>query len=316
MGRLTRESRPGTGSGPSCDTKDGAGGASARRAFMAAAALSSIVFVSGCAKEKESFRCYDYQNGSLKVYVENGNANPRELGTETSVGRAELAVAGEPLAYFCTNSGHILYVSEDTVYIRKLSPRGGGFGVERILEYRHTAPDEYGVPGVQVVSADIWRNPDAPYERLTVATLTNTGIVQASRYSLEGVASNDPDHGLFDLTRKLRDDLRWPRGVSSATVHVLDSEEIAVVPIGERGKGSSRIFYHIAFAGDGSKPLYSRMMDIQTMKVFDNFPDLRNIFEVSEGVRFDRSLGGWIINLRGERADGSTFPIFAILTPR
>ncbi|MCI0503605.1 hypothetical protein L0Y65_02730 [Candidatus Micrarchaeota archaeon] len=311
MKRLTKGAADGIGASPRNIRAGGAG-----CAFIAGAALVGALGLCACSNERDNFRCYGFGQDSLKVYVESGRRGSSELGQELALSSPKLGVEGEPLASFCTSSGHLISVNRDKVFIRRLRYANGALSVDRILESTHTAPDEYAVPGVRVVSADIWRNPDAPYDQITIATITNTGLFQAARYSLEGVASNNPDHGLFDLTRKIQVQNRWPEhDVAAASVHVLDSEMFAVVPLGERGKGAVRGFYNIVFTGKRGTPFYSREMDIRTMKLHANFPELQNVFEISEATRYDRSLGGWIINLRGERADGSDFPIFAILTP-
>ena len=188
--------------------------------------------------------------------------------------------------------------------------------VGKVLNASHIKPDEYAEPGVRVVSADIWRNPDESWENITVATLTNTGLFQAARYSLEALASGNPDRAIFDLTGSLKKENQWPeKGVSGGIVRVLDNEMFVVIPLGKRGKGSVRSFYNIIFEGERGEPFTERTMGIRMMQLWKNNPELKNIVDISSPVRYDRSLGGWVVNLTGENQRGKLFQMFPILTP-
>jgi len=51
------------------------------------------------------------------------------------------------------------------------------------------------------------------------------------------------------------------------------------------------------------------------MQLWKNNPELKNIVDISSPVRYDRSLGGWVVNLTGENQRGKLFQMFPILTP-
>lgn len=267
-------------------------------------------------KKPPIMRCYEGR--PLMVYVQDGTSKGKELGREVSLDFSQLDIQGgeEPLAYFCTSSGHLFWVTKDTVYVRRISLEDDKLGVDKVLNASHIKPDEYAVPGVKVISADIWRNPDESWENITVATLTNTGLFQAARYSLEASATGNLDRAIFDLASSLKEENRWPeKGVSGGVVRVLDNEMFVVIPLGKKGQGSIRSFYNIIFEGERGKSFTDRTMGIRMMKLWKNNPELKNITDISSPVRYDRSLGGWIVNLTGEDQSGKLFQMFPILTP-
>lgn len=293
-------------------------GSNTLRNLALASVAAMVLPISGCKKTEPPMHCYDLDKGRLTVYVEDRAGRSKgELGSEMPMNAADLMIkdSQDPLAFFCTSSGHLLWVTKDTVYVRKLSQDNGSLKASKVLDISHISPDEYAVPGVKVISADIWRNPDARWQEITVATLTNTGLFQAARYSLEGFVKNDQDRAIFDLSRKLNPENRWPKEVAGGVVRIIDSEKFVVIPIGEKGKGEVRNFYHIALAGKPGETFYSREMKIDTMKLWMTNPELKNILGLSSPVRYDRQLGGWVANLDGEKANGETFQMFPILTP-
>jgi len=273
-----------------------------------------------CAKQTQKeppakMRCYDYQDKELKVYIEEKDQKlEAELGNERSLGFSQLEIknGNDPLAYFCTHDGYLFWITKDEVYIRKIDLQGDSFTVGEVLNAKHTQPDEYAVSGVKVISADIWRNPEEPYEKITLATLTNTGLFQSVRYSLEAIANNDIDRGITDLATIKEGP--WPKGgISNASVHVLGSEIFVIIPLGEKGKGDITVFYNLESKERG--PFYRTHALIHTFALTENHPELKNIFAVTSPVRYDKSLGGWVVNLMGEKKDGTEFPIFPIVTP-
>jgi hypothetical protein len=268
-------------------------------------------------REPAKMRCYDYGGKTLMVYVQN-ETNGKELGKEVSLDFPQLGIQDgeEPLAYFCTSSGHLFWVTNDSVYVRRISLEDDQLRVEKVLNASHIKPDEYAEPGVKVISADIWRNPGESWENITVATLTNTGLFQAARYSLEALASGNLDRAIFDLASRLKEENRWPEeGVSGGVVRVLDNEMFVAIPLGKRGQGSVRSFYNIIFEGERGKPFTDRTMGISTMKLWKNNPELKNLIGISSSVRYDRSLGGWVVNLTGENQSGKLFQMLPLLTP-
>ncbi len=185
-----------------------------------------------------------------------------------------------------------------------------------MLDARHVDPDEYSVEGTKIISADVWRNPDENYENITVATLSNSGLFQAANYSLLGLARNDTDRVIFDLRRKLKRSNRWPEGnVERASLRVLDSKTFVAMPLGQKGTGDVTSFYYVSLSAKAGEPFMSGFVDTDTMHLERTNEGLKNIFEITAPIRYDRDLGGWVVNLMGEKADGSAIPMFPIVTP-
>ncbi len=298
--------------------REGRENAPVQRRFsrLAAGAIALAGLFGSCkAEETPDMRCYDYENNMISVYVEGNNG--KELGKELPLRVSQLAVKDEnekPLAYFCTHSGHIFWVTKDTVYIRKLSFQDGMFVTTKLLENSHIKPDEYAVPGVRVVSADIWQNPDAPWEKITVATLTNTGLFQAARFSVQDMVDNTPDRAIYNLKKSKLGKERWPEnGVKGAYVKVLDSRMFTAIPLGEKGKGSVRNFYNISFTGNEERPLVKQGLEIEIVQIGLKYQHIRNITGITIGVRHDKGLGGHIVNMSAENLDGGISPIFSIV---
>jgi len=270
-------------------------------------------------------RCYDYGSGELRVYIENQTKDTpdEQLGFEKKLLFSELGIENgktntEPLAYFCTHAGYLFWVTSDIVYIKRISIEENRLRVDKVLEIRHTEPDEYAVPGVKVVSADVWCNPKEHWEKITIATLTNTGLFQASQYSLKALVENKPERAIYNFKdeNKLQPENRWPEnGVSTGLVRVLDDVSFSVIPLGERGKGRVRNFYYIAFEGKQEESIRSRPLSVFTLRPWKKNPGLKNIFEMSKPIRYDKRLGGWVVNLTGEKQDGRILPLFPIVTP-
>lgn len=260
-------------------------------------------------------RCYDYQDKTLRVYTEDA---VKESGREMPLSFSKLGIEGseEPLAYFCTHSGHLFWVTDEHIFIRRISVEGGSLSVNKVLDARHIDPDEYSVSGTKIISADVWRNPDENYENITVATLSNSGLFQAARYSLIGLARNDTDRAIFDLRRKLKRSNRWPQeNVGRGSLRALDSKTFVAIPLGEKGNGDVTKFYHIVLSAKEGERFMTGFVDTDAMRLERTNEGLKNIFEITSPIRYDRDLGGWVVNLMGEKADGSRVPMFPIVTP-
>jgi hypothetical protein len=287
-----------------------------------AAAVALPLFA--CSKKQpenhtsSTIRCYDNKNKQLHSYVENETQDKsEELGKEFSIDVSQLGVSDpDPLAFFCTHSGHLFWITNEYVHIRKLSLEKGHIKASKVLDARHVDPDEFQVPGVKVMSADIWRNPDEAWQNLTVATLTNTGLFQIARYSLKGAARNKPDRGIYDLASKLKPESRWPRnGVVGGSIRALGNTEFVALPVGEEGKGKVDKFYHISVHVKPGELIASSKLDTTTITPWEVDSDLKNIIEISSPIRYDGSLGGWVVNLVAEKENGETEPVFPIVTP-
>ena len=276
-------------------------------------------------KETVKMRCYDYHNNKLNVYIENvAESRPeKQLGSEKKLNFTELGIAYEkdnvkPLAYFCTHAGYLFWVTADAVYLRRITVSGDAFKVEKILDAKHVEPDEYAVAGVKVVSADVWQNPAEHWEKITVATLTNTGLFQAMRFSEKALINNNPERAIYNLVNDnlLELNERWPeKGVLSGIVRVLDYGRFSIIPLGIKGKGSVRNFYYIELKGKQDEIFRLMKADITTMQPWKRNPQLKNIFEVSKPIRYEKRLGGWVVNLTGEKRNGMILPLFPIVTP-
>jgi hypothetical protein len=296
-----------------------------RRWAVLAAALITPILCFGCRESRPTdertaakVRCYDYGAGKLRVYSEGKSLPGEELGRETSLSFSSLKIKGnaEPLAYFCTHSGHLFWVTDERIFIRRISLQDNDTNVEKVLDARHVDPDEYAIPGTKIISADVWRNPVEGFENITVATLSNTGLFQAARYSLVGLARNDTDRAIYDLRAKLRKGNRWPEDIRRGSLRALDSHTFVAIPLGERGKGVVRNFYHLELTAKRGQTFVSGKIHTETMKLESTAEGLRNIFEITSPIRYNRDLGGWVVNLTGEKMDGSEFPIFPIVTPK
>lgn len=273
------------------------------------------------AQNSDKMRCYDYKEKEMKVYIEKSAKSDQEIGMEIPLHFSKLEIKDEknnsvPLAFFCTHDGHIFWITAEAVYIRRITLLNDKLEVKKILEAKHTEPDEYAVSGVKVVSADIWRKPDESWQNITVATLTNTGLLQASRYSLEDMAKSDAKRGILDLARKLKKENRWPeKGIVGGVIGVLDGDKFSAIPIGERHRGNVRNYYYIVLEGDDGAPFEKRDFGVRTLKLSGDHPGLKNVFGITKPIRYDRKLGGWVVNLIGERKDGKVVHIFPVLTP-
>jgi len=269
-------------------------------------------------------RCYDYKEKKLRAYFEQdgGSGKNKELGTEHTIQFSKLGITdgrggAEPLAYFCTHSGHLFWLTSDTIFIKKISRSNGRLEVSDVMRVRHTEPDEYTVPGVRVVSGDIEQNPDSDWEMIAVATLTNHGLFQAARYSRKAIVNNEPERTIYNFRydNKLSEKDRWPeQGIASGIVRVVGREKFVVIPIGEMGKGNVRNFYFVELKGKQDDSFRSRDGTFYTMHLWEKNPDLKNVFG-SSIPRYDRSSGGWVANLEAETIDGKIRKLFPILTP-
>ena len=267
-----------------------------RRRVLKFAAAGILAASLGCSRKgPEKFRCYDYQDQTLRVHV-GDNEYPLRIDGE------------QPMDYFCTNSGHLFWLTKDYLYVKKLSRRGSKIDMEELFKDKHTSPDEYAVEGVKVVSGDIWDNPTANWENVNIATITNTGFFQTVRYSLSDIANNNPDRGTKELSM-LSELNRWPGTAADASVRIVGEEHFVVVPTGEKGKGEFKKFYVISFEGEKGSRFYGRMVSVTAKNLPLLYTDLHNIVEITSPIRYDRSQSGWVVNLLGERQDGSTFPI-------
>lgn len=281
--------------------------------------IPEVASTQPASQPSQRIRCYEYKNKELRVYIEKNTKTETETGKEIPLSYSQLNIKDEnnnarPLAYFCNHAGYLFWITTDTIYIRRIIIGNEKLGINNVLETKHIEPDEYAVPGVKVVSADVWRNPEAPWENITIATLTNTGLFQAVRYSMEALVKGKPERRILDLTRKLDAEDRWPeRGVVSGAVGVLDGEKFSIIPIGDRRKGNVRMFYHLALEGKGS--FGEKLAGVNTMYLSKNHPGLKNVFGITKPIRYERKLGGWVVNLIGERRDGKVVHIFPVLTP-
>lgn len=268
--------------------------------------------------EKSHYSCYDYKDGILRVYVEKDPKKMGRLGQEFPLQFSELGITekGEPLAYFCTYSGHLFWVTPEDVHIRKISIEKGTVKVEKVLDERHVDPDEYKVPGTRVISADIWHNPEERWQRITVATLTNTGLFQAARYSVDAQIDDNPKRGIYNLMydNHLKKRNRWPQsGIKSGAIGILSGNEFSIIPLGEQGKDSVVVFYYIE--NKGADLFSTEKWNFHPIRLTDGNPDLKNIFAITKPIRYEKKYGGWIVNLLGERANETMMPLFPQLIP-
>jgi hypothetical protein len=295
-----------------------------RRSAVLSATLLTSAFCFGCkggapesGRSEANLRCYDYEGGKLRLYSEGTAAQGKELGSERPLPFKNLGIKSDaqPLSYFCTRSGHLFWVTDEHVFIRRIALKAGSVSVEKVLDARHVDPDEYAVPGTRIISADIWRNPDGRYDDITVATLSNTGLFQAARYSLLGLARNDTDRAIYDLRSKLKQGNRWPEGIERASLRALGRNTFVAIPLGEEGRANVTNFYHLELTAKRGQTFVSGRIHTETMKLTSTHEGLKNIFAITSPIRYNRDLGGWVVNLMGERADGSQMPVFPIVTP-
>lgn len=261
-------------------------------------------------KKQLRFRCYDYKDKKLRVYIEDKSKQSRgkETGREEQIDFSSLGIKDKeknlkPLAYFCNHNGYLFWVSTDTVYIKKIKVEKEKLIVSKVLEVNHLEPDEFVVPGVKVVSADIWKNPDANWEKIVVATLSQTGLFQASRYSLKSQINEEPERRIINLMydNELENEDRWKdEGIAGATVSVLNDREFSAIPIGVKGKGNVQNIYYIVFTGKPGESLRLDKWDAEAIMLTDGNPNLINIFKITKPVRYEKSKGGWCVNLLGE----------------
>lgn len=272
------------------------------------ALLAGTLALGACEKTRkpELFRCYDAQAETIRVY-----SGTKEKGSEKIVRTKNLGTPPlQPLSVFCNNEGFLFLVDRDYVRIRRLLLKNGRISGKKVLDAKHTSASEYLEKEVAVIDADIWSNPSAGWKEITVATLTNTGLIQLSTYSHEGEADNDFNTAIYDLGL-LPEPRRWPKNVSGGVVRLLGRDEISVIPLGKKGSAQVDRFYHIRFLGEGL--LIERRMSIHTMR--PPAENVENIFEISRPVRFDRQHGGWIVDLVGEQESGKTINIYPMLRP-
>lgn len=276
-------------------------------------------------------QCYDYKDKVLRVYVEDKpKRKGQELGSEYPLHFSKIGINkkgdSEPLAYFCTNNGHLFWVTADTVYIKKISFENQSFRVTHEFKEEHTYPDEhkdeyskehkgkYSKP--RVISADILRSPDLHWRNIPVATLTDTGIFQVARYSPLAMARGKPDRAIVRLRHDNDIDVknRWPaKGVAGGVVHVLSSKEFSVIPLGVKGEGEVRNFYYIALVK--GEVFRSRNWVTATMTPWKRNPELHNIFKITKPVRWDEESGGDVVNFLFETKDAKVLQLFKMVTP-
>ncbi|MBN1169979.1 hypothetical protein JXA56_03060 [Candidatus Micrarchaeota archaeon] len=258
------------------------------------------LLAAGCSKkEPDKFRCYDYKDQTLRV----------------SLGDMEYPmkiVEEDPLDYFCTYSGHLFWLTNNHLHVKKLSIKGTAVEAEELFKDKHTRPDEYNVPGVSILSGDIWDNPGTEWENITIATITNTGMFQAIRYSLPDIANNTPDRATKELSL-LSEKNRWSSVVADAVVKIIGEELFVVISTGKKGEAEVKKFYNISFEGPKGSRFSERMMAVTPKELWMLYPDLHNIAEISSPIRYDSGLGGWVVNLAGENQNGELFPMFPIV---
>ncbi len=296
-----------------------------KRLCLAAGLLAASIF-GNCTKETQrehETRCYGLKNGNLSVYVDRKNKSSlnNELGEEQQIDFSKLNLADnkdnrEPLAYSCTHSGHLFWVTKDTVYIKKLSLIGERFAIAKVLDAKHVDPSEYSKESVRIVSADIWNNPDEKYDQITIATLTNTGLLQASLYSLKDLVNQTPQRAILNFVNDNVLDLKnkWPdKDVSAGAVNILDRYRFSVIPLGEKGKGSVRSMYYVEFGGKAGESLKARKWSVEAIQIWDGNPTLKNIFRIVAPVRFKKEEGGWFVDLQGEKEDGNLIDMVPLI---
>lgn len=279
-------------------------------------------------KKQLKFRCYNYKDKELRVYVEGSTqtGKERQLGKEHQLHFSQLRIKDEksntkPLAYFCNHAGFLFWVTADAVYIKKLDIEKNRLEVSKEKEVRVTHPNEFTEPRNVKVKADIWHNPDEKWENIPVALISNTGFFHVARYSEKAVASGKLDRANIDLKteEKLSEENRWlNNGVESGVVKVLSSREFSIIPLGVKGKGKVRIgkvlvFYYVKFEGKPGVSFLGMDRDIDTTLLKKRKQNLENIYAIYKPPRFDIEQGGWVVNLLGEDRKGKTIHLFPTL---
>jgi hypothetical protein len=276
------------------------------------------VVTSKAPEKKLRFRCYDYKDKKLRVYVEDRSIQRKgkELGSEHLLQFSQLRIdenTPKPLAYFCNHDGHLFWVTANSVYIKKLKMENNGLVVGRELDVKIRHSNEFTEPTKTRLNVDIWKNPNKRWEDIPVAIITNTGFFQVARFSENAIARGKLDRAVIDLksAQELRIEDRWHNiGVEQGVVKVLSGNGFSIIPLGIRGVGKVGVFYYLKFKGKPKDSFKDMKKFIETTLLYKRKTNLKNIFSISQPARFDGEQGGWVINLLGEDKNGKVIHLF------
>jgi hypothetical protein len=273
-------------------------------------------------------RCYGYFDKKLRVYIEDNKARRKhgKLGKEHVVDFSQLEIPNnksnkDPLAYFCNYSGDLIWIGKEKIFIRKIKFQDKSIKVEKgsgntLDEIKHTLPTEYKWAG-EVVSADILSAPDKSWQDLTISTLSFNGVLQLLRLDQNAFANNSPDRVFYDFANynRLEKKYRWPlKGLQTGFVHLIDMEEIVVLPIGKKGEGSAKYFYHMTMKGKrGASFRNAERKFVNQVKVHTDKEEYSNVFEIVKPLRLDRSEGGIVMDATAEDKNGKILNLITIV---
>jgi hypothetical protein len=282
------------------------------RNIALAAGISAIAIFGACKKpEPENIRCYDYTNKTLHVHLsKKGNL---ELGTTHKISLSNLGFKdSNPLYYYCTRSGHLFWLTPTKIHVRRITRDNEGFSTREVISAVHTKPDEYKDPEVKIIDGHIGGDPTENWQKIRIATLSNTGIFQVTTLSLNSLAKDKPNRAIFNFMNDNDVDpkFRWPeKNTSGGIVRVLNNSEFSIIPFGIKGSGTVRNFYYLKVDGD----LRSGDWSLGTMQPWKTNPKLKNIYKVE--TRYEEASGGHIGNFQCETNDNKSLTLLQTLTP-
>ncbi len=250
----------------------------------------------------DRIRCYDQKDGTM--FVNTGSK-------ETKFSLKDIGVEKDSMDFFCTDEGYLFWVTDRQISIRKFD--SGKF--DSVLDFRYITPPEYSYPEGKspvVSDATIWKNPKANWEDITVATITEDGILQISRHSLSDYTENHPNRTIFEFARNNL----WPDNLSKIDLKLIDQETMVLLFAGQKGAARITHYHTLRYKGALGERFEGRGILLRTHDLKVQNPGLRNIFDISRPTYFDNSLGGWVTDLQGENYAGKPMPILPQLASK
>lgn len=254
-----------------------------------------------------------------KVFLEVSEANVPLYHTEDKV-LSDLSHLWldpkAPLDYFCNNRNELIWLSADSIDFLKINPFSGRFGVsqEPILGISYKDVIEYKLDGARVIAGAILKDPSFPWDKIPIATITNTGVLQVGTYSMNTFYTGEHDRFLYDLksSQVIPEEQRWPKeGVERAVVSIIDPKNICVIPLGDSWQ-SVKYFYLVHYTGNSYKELSDVI--VLTMIPQSRAPGLRNIISATS-PKYNPAEGKGLHVLLEYETTGGASSIIAVLLP-